>query len=223
MHRPRPIHALLFLGCTAAAAVASAGDPARVAVPAADAARAGSTSLHDAAGAAVVSSLRTRFDGRDVEFELSGLQSDRVSPRDVALDGTGRIRIEGSAGWLPVRFEALYDTQSGTVLSPAITLDRNPSVPPETPTAGLDAAVAHALDQEFASQDVAFELDSAWRTGGSDRFAVVDGAGVARFEGEGEAEVRLQAVYDLVDERWIHVGYALGGEPAPTAPAFAIR
>ena len=34
---------------------------------------------------------------------------------------------------------------------------------------------------------------------------------------------RLQAVYDLVDERWIHVGYALGGDPAPAAPAFALR
>ena len=70
---------------------------------------------------------------------------------------------------------------------------------------------------------MAFELDSAWRTGGGERFAVVDGQGVARFEGEGEAEVRLQAVYDLVDERWIHVGYALGGEPAPMAPSFAAR
>ena len=46
---------------------------------------------------------------------------------------------------------------------------------------------------------------------------------MARFAGEGDAEVRLQAVYDMVDERWIHVGYALGGEPAPTAPAFASR
>ena len=223
MQRLRPIHALLFVACTAAAAVASAGDPARDATRAGGPSPTRATSLDDAAGAAVVSSLRARFDGRDVEFELSGVQSDRVSLRDVALDGTGRIRVEGSEGWLPVHFEALYDTQSRTVLSPAITLDRNPSVPPDTPTAGLDAAVADALDEEFASQDVAFELGSAWRTGGSDRFAVVDGSGVARFEGEGEAEVRLQAVYDLVDERWIHVGYALDGEPAPTAPAFAIR
>ena len=94
---------------------------------------------------------------------------------------------------------------------------------PDAPTEGLDRAVASALDEEFASQDVAFELDSAWRTGGGERFAVVDGQGVARFEDQGEAEVRLQAVYDLVAERWIHVGYALGGEPAPAAPVFASR
>ena len=218
--RRRPTHAILFFACTAAAAVAVAGTPVEQATTTAAEA---STRLHDAAGAAVVASLRTQFEGRDVEFELSNLEADRVSLRDTALDGTGRIRIEGSGGWLPVHFQALYDSATGTVLSPAITLDRNPSVPPDAPTAGLDRAVADALDEEFASQDVAFELGSAWRTGGSERFAVVDGQGVARFEGEGAAEVRLQAVYDLVDERWIHVGYALGGEPAPSAPAFATR
>lgn len=218
MHRP---HALLFLACTAAAAVAFAGNPAAGAsgepVATLD------DRIDDATGAAVVASLRSQFDGRDVEFELSGVESERVSQRDLALQGNGRIRIEGSDGWLPVKFQALYDTASGTVLSPALSLDGNPSVSPETPTAGLDAAVAAALHEEFASQDVAFELDSAWRTGGSERFAVVDGTGTARFAGEGDASVQLQAVYDLVDERWIHVGYALGGEPAPAAPAFAIR
>ena len=217
--RRRTTHTLLSLACMTAAAVAFAGTPDGRAASAPPA----QASLHDAAGAAVVASLRSQFGGRDVEFKLSDVDADRVSLRDVALAGEGRIRIDGTGGWLPVHFEALYDTATGTVLSPAITLDRNPSASPQAPTAGLDHAVASALDEEFASQDVAFELDSAWRTGGGERFAVVDGQGVARFEGEGEAEVRLQAVYDLVDERWIHVGYALGGEPAPAAPAFAVR
>ncbi|HEU4812720.1 MAG TPA: hypothetical protein VFS99_00615 [Xanthomonadaceae bacterium] len=217
--RRRTTHTILSLACMAAAAVAFAGTPDERATTPAPA----STSMHDAAGAAVVASLRNQFVGRDVEFKLSDVDANRVSLRDMALEGEGRIRIDGAGGWLPVHFEALYDTATGTVLSPAITLDRNPSASPDAPTAGLDRAVASALDEEFASQDVAFELDSAWRTGGGERFAVVDGQGVAHFEGEGEAEVRLQAVYDLVDERWIHVGYALGGEPAPTAPAFASR
>ena len=94
---------------------------------------------------------------------------------------------------------------------------------PATPTAGLDDAVNARLASEFAYQPVAFELDEAWRTGGDARYAVVDGSGTAHFEGEGAAEVRLQAVYDLVDETWVHVGYSLGGEPAPAAPAYATR
>lgn len=221
MHRQA--HALLFLACTAAAAVAFAGDPpARQASAPSPVAMAG-TGIDDAAGAAVVASLQSQFEGRQVEFELASLRTERVSIRDLALDGTGRIRIDGEDGWLPIRFQALYDSASGTVLSPALSLDRNPAVSPDTPTAGLDAAVAAALHEEFASQDVAFELDSAWRTGGSERFAVVDAKGIARFAGEGDADVSLQAVYDLVDERWIHVGYALGGEPAPAAPTFAVR
>ena len=179
--------------------------------------------LEDAAGTAVVAALRNQFEGRDVEFQLDAMDAERANMRDLALSGDGRIRIDRAGGWLPVRFEALYDRATGTVLSPAITLDRNPDAAPATPTAGLGDAVDRALASEFAWQDVAFELDEAWRTGGDDRYAVVDGTGVARFEGEGSAEVRLQAVYDLVDEAWIHVGYSLGGEPAPPAPAFATR
>ncbi|HET8819672.1 MAG TPA: hypothetical protein VFM73_09040 [Xanthomonadaceae bacterium] len=218
--RRRTTHAILSIACMAAAAVAFAGTPVERAAPEAERT---ADAMQDAAGAAVVATLRNQFQGRDVEFKLAGMHASRASLRDVALEGEGRIRIDGAGGWLPVHFEALYDTATGVVLSPAITLDRNPSASPVTPTEGLDRAVASALDREFSSQDVAFELDSAWRTGGGERFAVIDGQGVARFEGEGEAEVRLQAVYDLVAERWIHVGYALGGEPAPTAPAFAAR
>lgn len=221
MHR-RTSHAILSIACMAAAAVAFAGTPRTQPGDAPE--HAGSRAgLHDAAGAAVVATLRSQFEGRDVEFQLASLDAERTSLRDMSLEGAGRIRIDGSDGWLPVQFNALYDSATETVLSPAITLDRNPSVSPEAPTVGLDRAVAAALGEEFASQDVAFELDTAWRTGGGERFAVVDGEGLAHFEGEGSAEVRLQAVYDLVDERWIHVGYALGGEPAPTAPAFATR
>src|SRR5690606_1928073 len=169
--------------------------------------------LHDAAGAAVVASLRTQFDDRHVEFRLGSMASERISLRDTALSGDGRIRIAGAGDWLPVRFEALYDRATGTVLSPAITLDRNPGTEPDAPRAGLDEAVQAQLASEFAYQPVEFTLGNAWRTGGNARYAVVDGTGVAQFEGEGAAEVRLQAVYDLVDEAWIHVGYALGGEP----------
>ena len=221
--RRRTTHAILSIACMAAAAAAFAGTPVEGTMQDASPVSAASNAMHDAAGAAVVASLRSQFQGRDVEFKLADMDATRASLRDVALQGEGRIRIDGVGGWLPVHFVALYDTTTATVLSPAISLDRNPSASPAAPTEGLDRAVASALDDEFASQDVAFELASAWRTGGGDRFAVVDGEGIARFEGEGEAEVRLQAVYDLAAERWIHVGYALGGEPAPDAPAFAAR
>lgn len=211
MHRT--LIAALVLACTTT--VASAAAP----LPGAEA----DARIDDAAGAAVVAALRERFDGRDVEFRLGEVDAERVSLRDLALDGAGRIRIEGSDGWLPIRFQALYDTEDGTVVSPAITLDRNPSVSADAPVAGLDSAVGTALGEEFASQSVDFELGSAWRTGGGERYAVVEGDGIAHFAGEGAADVRLQAVYDLVDERWIHVDYALGAEPLPELPAVASR
>jgi len=201
------------LACFAAVAIAGQQDAGATAVD---------TRLDDAAGMAVVASLREQFDGRAVEFKLGTLDAERVNLRDLSLAGQGRIRIEGGGDWLPVRFEALYDSGTETVFSPAISLDRNPVAAPEAP-AGLDRAVDVALASEFESQAVAFELESAWRTGGGERYAVVDGQGIARFEGEGAAEVQVQAVYDLADEKWVHVGYVLGGEPIPAVPAFASR
>ena len=159
--RRRTTHALLSLSCMAAAAVAFAGTPDKTPAKAAPAA----TAMQDVAGSAVVASLRSQFDGRDVEFKLTDVDAQRVSLRDMALQGEGRIRIDGTGGWLPVHFEALYDTATGTVLSPAITLDRNSATSPQAPTAGLDEAVAAALGEEFASQHVAFQLDSARHPG----------------------------------------------------------
>src|SRR5690606_22329362 len=111
--------------------------------------------VQDAAAAAVITALRAQFQQRDVELRIVHLHGDEVSLRDVQLAGHGRIRIEGSQAWLPVRFEALYDTATATVLSPAVTLDRTSAdMAPEAlvPTDSLGRAINDQLAAEFRSQ-----------------------------------------------------------------------
>ena len=49
---------------------------------------------------------------------------------------------------------------------------------------------------------------------GDQRYAMVDGVGVASFAGEGAATVSVQAVLDRVTGKWLGVSYALGSDAA---------
>jgi hypothetical protein len=181
--------------------------------------------VQDAAAAAVIAALRAQFQQRDIELRIDDLQGEQVSLRDMQLDGHGRIRIEGSQAWLPVRFQALYDTATATMLSPAVTLDRtSAAVAPaaDLPTASLDEVVTRKLAAEFASQRVGFDLAEARVTGGDARYALVEGGGVASFAGEGEAPVLLQAVFDRAQQAWIRVDYRMDGESFEHDPATVV-
>lgn len=224
----------LVIGCAlgasaiAAQQVASKPDSAGIAAAGAVAAPTAATlaiQAQDAAAAAVIAALRAQFQQRDVELRIDHLHGQEVSLRDMQLAGHGRIRIEGSQAWLPVRFEALYDTATATVLSPAVTLDRTstaatPDV--QLPTDSLGSAINGRLAAEFGSQQVDFDLASARVTGGDERYALVEGGGVATFAGEGEAPVRLQAVFDRVRQAWIRVDYRMEGESFDHAPTGAV-
>ena len=214
------------LGATAVAAQGN-GRPApthEVAGIAAGQAAMPALALDDVVAAAVVGALRMQFLDREVELKLDHVDKTRASLRDVVLDGAGQIRIEGSQVWLPIRFQALYDTATGIVLSPSVTLDRSITNPAATlPTEGLDQAIGARLATEFASQQVDFELGSIHVTGGDERYAVVDGDGVASFAGEGRAELQLQAVYDRASDKWVRIDYTLGNDLEPPAAAFAAR
>lgn len=176
----------------------------------------GVQTINDAAAAAVIGALRSQFPEYDVELKLGAIRSERASLRDIALDGAGQIRLEGSTTWLPIRFAALFDSDTQTVGSPSITI--TPTVfaasdlPVDVPR--LDAAVQRRLGAEFASQAVAFELDGVSVVGGDARYTVVDGNGTADFGAEGQADVAVQGVYDRAARRWVKVDYELGSQQA---------
>lgn len=181
--------------------------------------------LQDAAAAAVIAALRAQFQQRDVELRIDELHGEQVSLRDMQLEGHGRIRIEGSQAWLPVRFRALYDTATATMLSPAVTLDRtSAAVAPDAhlPTDSLDRVITRQLATEFDSQQVDFDLAAARVTGGDARYALVEGGGVATFAGEGEVPVRLQAVFDREQQSWVRVDYRMDGESFQHDPTVVV-
>ncbi len=78
--------------------------------------------INDATASAVIGALQSRFDGHPVQFRLADVLSERASLRTIALHGRGEMRFDATGEWLPIRFDALYDTDTQTVQSPSITL-----------------------------------------------------------------------------------------------------
>ena len=169
--------------------------------------------IDDAAAAAVIGALATQLDD-DVQFKLGTIDSSRVSLRDMALDGRGLIRLNNDSAWMPIRFQALYNTDTQTVESPAITFvaehARNPL--DKSVAAQFDAQVDRKLAAEFAQQPVTYDMDAAGVVGGDSRYAVVQADGIADFVNEGKSDIAVQGIYDRVAHAWIQVDYQLGAE-----------
>lgn len=207
----------LLLATLAATAIAAQGPSTSIFVEgrSTDASATGQTTtahgvqaINDATAAALIGALETRFAGQGVEFRLGEVRSERVSLRDMALHGTGQIRF-GKAAWLPIEFDALYDSTTQVVESPAIVLGA--SVPSTSATAlplkALQAELTRRMGAEFESQSVALDLDHASIVGGDGRRVIVNGNGIARFDDEDAAPVQVQAIYDRTSKRWVDATY----------------
>lgn len=168
----------------------------------------GVQAINDATAAAVIGALETRFAGQGVQFQMGVVRAERISLRDMALHGDGEIRFSQGA-WMPITFDALFDSGTQTVESPSIVLGTNATATSANalPLDVLQAEVAKRMGVEFASQAVAFELDHTSIVGGDGRRIVVDGNGVALFDQEDAAPVHVQAVYDGASKRWIDASY----------------
>jgi len=165
-----------------------------------------------ATAAALIGALQSRFEGYDVELRLGDVRSERVSLRDLALHGEANLRLGKNDAWLPIRFDALYDTSEQAVLSPAIVLGETlaTSRPANRlPLRSLQAQVDRAMDDEYASNQVDFSLGDARVVGDDGVRLVVQGDGVASFDGEERVAVTLQALYDRESGRWLDPQYAL--------------
>lgn len=169
----------------------------------------GMQAMNDATAAAVIGALHTRFAGQAVQFRLREVRNERVSLRDIALQGTGEIQFAESTAWLPVSFSALYDTATQLVGSPAIVLGAGtpPSNARDLPLRGLQARLGRKMSAEFSSQAVVFNLEHASIVGGDGRRVIINGNGVARFDQEDSAPVQVQAVYDRKTKQWIDASY----------------
>ena len=165
-----------------------------------------------ATAAALIGALQSRFEGYAVELKLGDSRSERVSLRDLALQGEASIRLGKDDAWLPIRYEALYDTSQQVALSPNIVLGATLAVSASAdrlPLQALQARVDRAMDTEYVSNEVDFSLADARVVGDDGVRLVVQGDGSARFDGEEQVSVTLQAVYDRTTKRWLDAQYAL--------------
>ena len=180
--------------------------------------------INDAAAAAVIGALATQLHG-DVQFKLGTVDSSRVSLRDMALDGHGLVRVDGDSPWMPIRFQALYDTDTQTVESPAITFVANHARKPLNKAVAkeLDAQVDRRLSAEFAQQPVTFHMGGVGVVGGDARYAVIQGGGVADFASEGKSDIKVQGIYDRVAHAWLQVDYQVGAERTDMKHALVAR
>ena len=167
--------------------------------------------LRDVMAAAVIQRLQAEFAGREVEFKFDSFASEPASQRDLVLRGSGQFRLEGGRAWLPMQYEAIYDTATAGLENPDIRFGaQHGKAAVDVDVATLDAAVDRRLADEFASQAVAFELGPVRSTGGDARYALVQAYGIADFAGEGAAQVTVQATFDRATREWLQVDYALG-------------
>lgn len=165
-----------------------------------------------ATAAALIGALQSRFDGYDVQLRLGDMRSERVSLRDIALNGEASLRLGKNEAWLPLRFEALYDTTEQTVLSPNIVLGAtlaSTQSADKLPLRRLQTEVDRVMGEEYASNQVDFLLADARVVGDDGVRLVVQGDGVARFDGDERIAVTLQALYDRNRKRWLDPQYAL--------------
>ncbi len=185
----------------------------------------GTLAINDATAAAVIGALQARFDGQAVQFRLGVVSSERASLRDITLHGRGEIRFTASEAWLPISFDALYDTDTQVVQSPSITLGAQyvaRTTDASLPLDGLQRRVGKAIATEFSSQSVSFDLRQASVIGDDGQRIVVVGNGIAKFDGEGSEDVSVQAVYDRSTKRWIDATYEFG-IVAPASKTVASR
>jgi hypothetical protein len=180
--------------------------------------------INDAAAAAVIGALATQLDD-SVQFKLGAIDSSRVSLRDMALDGRGLIRLNDASAWMPIRFQALYDTDTQTVESPAITFvaEHAGKALDKSVARQLDAQVDRKLAAEFTQQPVAFDMEAVGVVGGDARYAIVQGDGIADFAAEGRSDIAVQGIYDRVTHAWIQVDYQLGAERTDLEHGLAAR
>ena len=163
-----------------------------------------------ATAAALIGALQTRFEGQAVELKLGDVRSERVSLRDIALQGEANIRFDGASAWLPVRFEALYDTSAQRVESPHITLGAEAAASKSAdalPLAKLQSSIDTAMGAEFLSHDVDFRIGDARIVGDDGGRLVVQATGIAQFDRNEQAPVTVRALFDRTSNRWIDTQY----------------
>ena len=194
----------------------------------------------EAADAAVAGALvgltNEQFKGERIELKLNTVDMRAVSPRDREVSGTGQLKIGNDTDWLPFRYHALYDTETQTAASPAITLGSSEAggvevAVTDAASTALASAASEQMRGEFPDQKVTLDMSKIQRqkSGRYERFIAL---GDVRFDRDPATKAAIEGLYDPARKRWLRVSYELGdtagwkfhdGTAAVAVPAAAKR
>lgn len=182
--------------------------------PAAESRGEGDLAMDDAVAASLVGAITLQFPKHKVEVKLDKLGVAPLSLRDRAVSGEAQVRIGNDEAWIPVAFNALYDTQDAVVTQPHLVFgsDAPASMLPRDSELlhGLSQQVNEALAGEFGQQAAQMRIEHASSSPAGERYLHVQAVGQATFEGEGDARARIEGLYDRTTGSWLRVNYDLG-------------
>lgn len=174
----------------------------------------GDLAMDDAVAASLVGAITLQFPKHKVEVKLDKVDVAPLSLRDRAVSGEAHVRIGDDDVWMPVAFNAMYDTQDTVVTQPHLVFgsDAPSSMLPQGSEVvrGLSRHVNLALASEFGQQPVELRIDQASASPAGKRYLHVQAVGQARFEGEGAERATVEALYDRTTGQWLRVSYDLG-------------
>lgn len=174
----------------------------------------GDLAMDDAVAASLVGAITLQFPKHRVEVKLDKVDVAPLSLRDRAVSGEAHVRIGDDDAWIPLAFNALYDTQDTVVTQPQLVLgsDAPSSLLPQgsAMVRGLSQQLKRALTSEFGQQPVEMCIDQASASPAGSRYLHVQAVGQARFEGEGAERANIEALYDRTTGEWLRVSYDLG-------------
>lgn len=183
----------------------------------------GDLAMDDAVAASLVGAITLQFPKHKVEVKLDKVDVAPLSLRDRAVSGEGRVRIGNDDAWIPLAFNALYDTQDTVVTQPQLVFGSDaPSSMVSRQSAlvrGLSEQASRVLAKEFGQQSVEMRIEHASTSPAGSRYLHVQAVGQAVFEGEGREPTSVEALYDRTTGQWLRVSYDLGGGTAGDALA----
>lgn len=216
---------IALAGALPVVAQAPASRPAPTA-PAEALAQARDAQRDEAVAAALVAALEQELGGRRIRLRLEPASVGVASVRDRVVEGRGAVSIGDGDDWLGLRYRVLYDAVMGATGYPELHLgglDEGGRVLPNDATliAELDRRVLTQVDEEFGHQQARMQLDRIVTVETGTRYLRIDAEGLVDFGRDGSAPVRVEGLYDRLDQGWLRVAYALDPMPATVDTAGA--
>ena len=133
-----------------------------------------------------------------------------------------QMRLQGDEDWMGFRFEARFDTQLNSTGDLQLSIGGVSAGERDIPNdvllvQELDDQVVGALRKGRRQDPVRLQLDRISTVEAGSRYLHIKADGVADFGRAGSTSAKIEAFYDRIRARWLHVRYELGDGAVATS------